>query len=471
MSLPITGVVDVSLSLSPVAKALASFGKLAFVTKEVPQVQDQRVYAYGDAPAVAADWGAESEVAKAANAFYGNGGKDFMVIKAQAVSSAAKLRGVLASSVSLIAAVDAGGMTISVNGNVQFLTDLDFTLVQDHADVAEIINEALQGATVTVQGDSYIITSDLEGQGSEVGFAIDTAQELATLLGLTQLAGAQKEVALVPETPVMALVDAEDIDASFYGVVIHKDWRDSQDAEAVADYAQARRKIFFNTSNNPQVLVAGATEHILAKLKAKSMGRTLSHYSSKPEEYPSAAVAGRAFQVNFEGTNTTITLNLKVMAGVTVENLKTSQHNALVACNGNAVVDIAGMYVYSDSRMGDAQWFDAVHGTDWLQNRIETGVFNRLYATTTKVPYTDTGVSLILAEVEQALRQGVTNGLLAAGNNTAGEFLPLGYKITYIPTSQVAAADKSNRIYRGISFEAVGAGAMHKVVISGSFNE
>ena len=121
--------------------------------------------------------------------------------------------------------------------------------------------------------------------------------------------------------------------------------------------------------------------------------------------------------------------------------------------------------------MGDGTWFDAVHGVDWLQNRIETGIFNRLYTTTTKIPYTDTGVTIILAEIEQALIQGRTNGLIAPGNNTAGEYLPLGYKIVYIPTAQVSQADKSNRVYKGITFEAVGAGAMHQVVVSGTFNE
>jgi hypothetical protein len=117
--------------------------------------------------------------------------------------------------------------------------------------------------------------------------------------------------------------------------------------------------------------------------------------------------------------------------------------------------------------MADGKWFDTVHGTDWLQNRIETDVFNLLYQGTT--PYTDVGVSMIMQRVTQALEQGVTNGLIAPGNNANGEFLVNGYRVTYIPTAESAAADKSNRIYRGISFEAVGSGAIQKAVINGTF--
>jgi hypothetical protein len=106
-----------------------------------------------------------------------------------------------------------------------------------------------------------------------------------------------------------------------------------------------------------------------------------------------------------------------------------------------------------------------------LQNRIETDVFNLMYRSNTKVPYTDTGVSMIIQKVEQGLRQGVTNGLIAPGYTTDGEYLELGYRIDYIAVGDVSSADKGNRIYKGISFIAVGAGAIHKVTITGSFSE
>ena len=199
--------------------------------------------------------------------------------------------------------------------------------------------------------------------------------------------------------------------------------------------------------------------------------RTMTHFSSHPDEYPSSAVAGRAFIVNFEGVNTTITLFLKRLPTITVEPLTPNQNEILKSKNVNALIDIGGNNVYSDSRMANGTWFDIVHGTDWLTARIEYDVFARLYSTPTKIPYTDSGISMIMQAAEQGLRQAVTNGLVAPGNDQEGNYLPLGYVMNYIPVSQVAPSDKQARIYRGLSFKAVGAGALHGVEIDGTFSE
>lgn len=471
MSLSITNVVDVSVLIAPKARALQSFGKLMFVTDETPTIQGLAFpQAYGDLEAVLADWAANSEVAASAKAFYGQGARNFMVMTASSVSTPAILRG---SSVELaeIQAIDAGGFTITVSGVTQNVTGLDFTSAASLNDVATILTGALTGCTATVVAGQVVITTSLSGAGASITVASASIDGAAEALRLDAASGAAVTAASVPQTPEEALISAADIDPSFYGIDVHKKWRDSDAIMAVAEYAQASRRICFLTTNDIGTLNPSNTACMAAQIKDKSMQRVLSHYSSKPNEYPSSAIAGRAFLVNFEGINTTITLNLKVMKGVTVEKLRQSEQDAMIAKNCNAVVDIAGTYVYSDSRMGDGTWFDAVHGVDWLQNRIETGIFNRMYTTTTKIPYTDTGVTIILHEIEQGLRQGVTNGLIAPGNNAAGEYLPLGYRIEYIPTAQVSQADKSNRVYKGITFECVGAGAMHKVVVSGSFNE
>lgn len=470
MSLPLSTVVDVQIAIAPKPIALQSFGKMVFVTDETPTTPAlNRIVSYSDLEGVGEDWAVTSEVYKAATAFYGQGAHDFMVCIAAATATPAILSGgpvVLAD----IQAVTAGGFTISINGAVQNITALDFSGATDLAAAATILQAALTGTTVAASADFLTITTVMTGSGASITAATADIQGAAAALGIITGEGVVTP-ASVPELPLEALVAAQDIDPSFYGIVLHKKWRDGTNVMPIAEFAQASRKVFFNTSNNVDVLNPAITTDVMSELKAASMQRTLSHYSSHPEQYPSAAVAGRAFLVNFEGTNTTITLNLKVIKGVTVEELTTSQKAALEGKNGNAVVNLAGTFVYSDSRMGDGTWFDAVHGVDWLQNRVETGIFNRMYTTTTKIPYTDTGVTILIHEVEQALRQGVTNGLLAPGNNLNGEYLPLGYRITYIPTAQVSQADKGNRVYKGISFECVGAGAMHKVVVNGTFNE
>ena len=257
---------------------------------------------------------------------------------------------------------------------------------------------------------------------------------------------------------------------TWYGIDLHKKWRDTPQVVQTADYAEANKLVFFNTTNNLLTLNSTVTDDIASQLKAKTLMRTLTHFSSHVEEYPSSAVAGRAFIVNFEGVNTTITLFLKRLPTITVEPLTPNQNEILKSKNVNALVDIGGNNVYSDSRMADGTWFDIVHGTDWLTARIEYDVFARLY-TAKKIPYTDSGISMIMQAAEQGLRQAVTNGLVAPGNDQEGNYLPLGYVMNYIPVSQVAPSDKQARIYRGLSFKAVGAGALHGVEIDGTFSE
>lgn len=65
--------------------------------------------------------------------------------------------------------------------------------------------------------------------------------------------------------------------------------------------------------------------------------------------------------------------------------------------------------------MSSGDFFDERHGLDWLQNYVQTNLYNLLYTSTTKVPQTDAGVTRLLSNVEQSMDQSVTNGLVAAG--------------------------------------------------------
>lgn len=472
MSLPLSNVVRVDLALSPKPLALKAMGKHLFVTNETP-VAPALVYpvAYTTLEAVGVDWGTDSEVYKAAMAFYGNGSSNFMVTLASATSTAATLQGAQYAPLAELQAVTAGGFSITVDGVLQQITSLDFSAAATMADIVTLLQGEIVGVTITDNLGSLMIVSDTTGAGSSITVASAEIQNAATLLGLSATAGATVVPAIVPQTPLEALQDAQDMDPSFLGIDMHKIWRDTEDAEMIADFAEGAQKIFFNTSNDSMTLVSGNTSHIIARLADKSLNHTLSMYSSKPDEYPSSAVAGRAFLVNFQGQNTTITLNLKTIATVSVERLRQSELDALKATNGNAVVDIAGKYVYSDSRMASGQWFDVIHGTIWLKGAIENQVFNTLFRTTTKIPYTDSGLTIIYQAIDLALQQGVQNGLIASGTTPNGTFLPRGYEIYSVPVAQIPAADKANRLYNGFSFEAIGAGALHQVLVTGNFSE
>lgn len=322
------------------------------------------------------------------------------------------------------------------------------------------------------------VQADWKVEGNEVVKAAKTfyAQKPTPLHFSVGLKGRAKPDALPTPKPAesytTALAAIANVDNSFYGVAGATSMNDLESAVfELSDYCEAENKVFFNTSNDPKCLKANDATDIMSKLKAKTLSHTISSYSAQNGEYPNISVAARAFTVNFEGTNTTITLFLKRGPTITAQVLTKSEKSALEGKNGNAFMTIGGVNVYSESRMADSGWFDTVHGVDWLKNRIQTDVFNLLYQSTSKIPYTDTGVGMVVQKVEQGLRQGVRNGLIAPGYTTDGRYLSQGYKIYAIPVGEVSSADKGNRIYRGITFEAIGAGALHFVEINGSFSE
>lgn len=277
------------------------------------------------------------------------------------------------------------------------------------------------------------------------------------------------------ETVTAALNAIEAVDSDWYGLSFTKSVRDlvviSTEAAVVAAAAwcESRIKVFFNTGNAADILLAGTTTDIVSLLQAADYRRTISTYSSTVAEYPSASLAGRAFTVNFDNADSTITLKFKQLPGITVESLNTTQFTALSNKAGNALISVGGNNMFSESFMASGVFFDEVHGIDWLQNAIETNIFGYLLTRTTKVPYTDKGTSALEQQLIKALDQAVANGLIAPGETIDGVFLSRGYSTTLVPVADVSQSNKDARAYNGMSFVVIGAGAIHSVQVNGVF--
>ena len=471
MAIPISNVVNVNIALAAAPVALKGFGQLLFLTDEVSATFPiaERVRLYSGVESVATDFPAGTEVYSAAQAFYAQNASDFMVGLVSTAEAPGAIGGGTHATLLELQAVVAGGFTISIDGVPQNITGLDFSAAADEDAVAVLVTAALTGATCSHDGTKFNIIADTSVDVAPAVADIDQCGEKLAILSISE--GVVIIPAIAIETPAEALPIIADVNPAFYGICLNQKWRDGVDAEETSMFAESTTRIHFNTSNDLNVLNAAWTEDICSLLQSQDLMRTMSTYSSHPDEYPSASMAGRAFVVNFSGINTTITLALKKSPGTTAENLTVSQKGTLEAKACNAVMIIGGSPMFSDSRMANGLWFDTVHGVDWLQNRIETDVFNLIQMSATKVPYTDAGVTLLIQSVEGGLRQGVTNGLIGPGENSEGVFLPTGYVIKYIPVADISPAEKGSRFYGGLSFEAVGTGAIQAAAISGIFNE
>ena len=209
----------------------------------------------------------------------------------------------------------------------------------------------------------------------------------------------------------------------WYGLTFAADLT-TEEAVSVASIIEAASpvRIFGYTSQDEKSLDSLSTTDTVAVLESKNFRRTIPIFSSD-NAYAIASVMGRAFSVNFNGTNTTITLKFKQLPGIAAEDLKTREAKALADKNCNVFAGYNNdTAILQEGVMCDGSFFDEVHGLDWFQNHLETALWNLYYTTNTKIPQTFGGVNRQCTVLERACDQAVTNGLLGAGQWNGEEF-------------------------------------------------
>ena len=120
-------------------------------------------------------------------------------------------------------------------------------------------------------------------------------------------------------------------------------------------------------------------------------------------------------------------------------------------------------------------WFiDERHGLDWLQDYLQTALYNLLYTSNTKIGQDETGINALISECERAMNQAVVNGLCAPGVWNGDEFgalrrgdtLTKGYYIYVQPLAEQSQADREARKAPAIQIGAKLRGAVHFVDVS-----
>ncbi len=208
---------------------------------------------------------------------------------------------------------------------------------------------------------------------------------------------------------------------------------------SVADFilAASPSRIYGQTITNSLALDGTSTSDLAYKLSKANNGRVFTIFRVTPLMQPPRCLR-RAFSVNFNGTNTTITLKFKQLPGVEAEDLQVSQAKALNDKNCNVFAGYNNdTAILQEGVMCDGSFIDERHGLDWLQNHLETALWNLFYTTTTKVPQLESGVNRQCTVLERALEQAVTNGLIGPGQWNGdsfgaletGDYLPKGYYV------------------------------------------
>lgn len=481
--LSIGDVVNVSVVMSPLAAATRNFGALLVLGSSDVIDTGERIRQYSGIDAIAADFGTSAPEYKAADLYFSQAPQPSVLYVGRFAQTATAGRLVgpsLSTAQQAIAnftAVTTGSLSMLVDGVASDLTALDFSADLNLNGVASTLTTAFAGvATVTWNAvyKRFTVTSATTGAVSTVAFATTpaTGTDVASLFGFRSTDGGRSAVGSAVETLVAGVTACADASTDWYGLYCAPVTAEvDADRLAVAAFIEAASpsRIYGLTTQSAAVLDSAQTTDIASQLKDLKYSRTFVQYSSS-SAYAAASLFGRAFTVDFTGNNTTITLKFKQEPGVAAETLTESQVAALTAKNCNVFVNYNNSTaIIQQGVMVNGYFFDEVQGLDWLQNYVQTAIFNLIYTSPTKIPQSDAGVNQIVATCENAMVQAVSNGLVAPGVWNApgfgaianGQTLAKGYYIYAPPISTQSQADREARKAPTLQIAAKLAGAVH----------
>jgi len=489
--LSVNDVVNVQIQMAPIAAQQRNFGSLLILGDSDIIDTFQRYRLYTSANAIATDFGTTAPEYLAAQLFFGQSPQPAQCYVGRWAAAATKGRltgAPLTATQQLMSnftGVLNGGVNFTVDGNAKNLTGLNFSGQSNLNGVASVIQSAFSGSATVTWNPTYgyfQIKSVTTGTSSSVSFAsVGSGTDISALLGLQSAQGGTSVPGITAETIQTGVATFLSLTNAWYGLQIAAA-TSIQDTDYVNVASQIESAspshIFGVTTQAAAALLSTSTTDLAALLQAGGYTRTFCQYSSS-NPYASASIFGRAFSVNFDGSNTVITLKFKQEPLVPAETLSETAASTLTAKNCNVYVAYNNnTSILQQGTMANGYFFDEIHGTDWLQNKIQTDVYNLLYSSPTKVPQTDAGINQIATVVAQDCQAGVNNGLIAPGTWTgpavgaliSGQFLSTGYYIYQPPISSQSVADRAARKSPPIQAAIKLAGAVHFANIIVSVN-
>lgn len=263
----------------------------------------------------------------------------------------------------------------------------------------------------------------------------------------------------------------------FEGILTTRDLEDEEAGEASAAVEATADQIFFLPSSDVNALQTA--NGLFYKLQSNTQTKCLLYTYGADEDTKkanaklfAAAYASRGLSVNYSGSNTCITMNLKDLTGIEADtNITETILQQCADLGVDCFPSIAGLAKVI-SNAGNGLYFDQVANRIWLTSTIQTNVFNTLATTRTKIPQTEQGMNLLKSAVYDTFDEAVTNGMIAPGQwNSSDTFgnledfhrniLETGYYIYSTPVVEQAQAEREQRKAPLIQCAGKEAGAIH----------
>ena len=422
------------------------------------------------------------------------------------------------------------GITLDLGSEVQ-VSGLDFTGASTLADIAEIIDAELEGASCTSNGTQLVFTSATLGEGSSVILSAGSTGtdllgasyfgSLSNTVGREALAvtaeytdghlrftsnvtGSTSEVTIAQNTTGTDLTGVSYLDLDtivfvsgisaysgrerlvdtlirckplvyFSSVLVDHALDPSYNNAELLDasnWIQSQDKLLYVANSDITCCDSGEIFDVI-KGRGNTHTRCLAYFkdTAQSARIMAAAYASRGQSVDFEGSNTTLTMQLKTLATIDPD------PNATETLLQKAKAVGADMYVSVDGvpctlSHGANEFFDNVYNDLWLKTALQVAGFNCLRSASSKIPQTAAGVEILVKAYTEVLNTGLKNGAFAAGKWTLPvtfgdpEMLKdavesIGYYIYATPIDEQSQAEREERKAPFIQMAIKRAGAIH----------
>lgn len=339
--------------------------------------------------------------------------------------------------------VDVDGVTITqafTVGNPETLTALA-AKIQAEPGVATAVSDGVHTITVTAA---------VAGVPFEMENCVVTG-------GLTQATGTiTTTVDNVGVTEDLNAIVLDDND--WYGLILTS--RTEAEVLQAAAWTETQYKIFFTASQDADIYDDASTTDIAYLLKDQEYDRTACIFNEDNDDYADAAWMGRGLPYD-PGS---ITWMFKSLSGVSAsDTLTETEITSIKDKNCNLYTKVANLSMMEWGWMVGGEWIDVMHGVDWIRARMQEEIFNKL-VNAKKIPYTDSGIAIIEAQIRAVLENAMKKGVIAAAPEL---FDGQDYIVEAPKVADISDVDKGNRLLPDVTWQARLAGAIHKVVVQG----
>ncbi len=475
--LSISNVIRVTVQGVQRSRTVKNVNEVALFTPEVPNNIQESMYVI-DPSDVAEAYGTNSLTykmalnvfAQNANLLSGRGALIVIPMENSVSATAATFTTPDISDISDFSEVRNGSLTVTADGVVYTKSGMDFSAVGSVADIAAVIQRAFPYVDVYANGSAVVFGSKTLGTGGSVVVSSGTDGTDISDEGYLNVANGTTVAGVASSGETLAEAIQRTISKVAYTGVICAKYMDNAEIEAAEAVVSANDLIFVNVWYSVNDITG-----VCKTIKDASLNkvRCLVYTNGfEPAKLMLAAYVGRAFSVNFEGSDVSQTMNLKTLVNVSPD-LNLSQTDYTNAKENG--VDLYVSYEGDPSVVsnGANEYFDVVYENMALKFYAQNNMYNALKTVGTKLPQTEAGVTVLKNALGQTFRQFVRNGVIAPGKwNSAQTFgdpevfraniQDQGWYIYSIPIALQSQSERESRVAPYIQGACKRSGAIHE---------